>query len=195
MADIRKINVGGTEYLIVDETTINTICNNVENSSTASKTYNAGEFILRNNILYEVTATIAQGATFNEGVNIDETDVTEVLTQIKSSVSDIETDLSKKPIAISLTASTNVTNLVSHGTYDATRKIAYIDVSFELTATKMITHTLPNTIPSTGRNAFLMYQPVQGGEPWNAQIDGNNIKAPGNMTSGKYRLNGWITFD
>ena len=68
-------------------------------------------------------------------------------------------------------------------------------MSFELLSSRMVTHILPNTIPSTGRHAYLMYQPVNGGEPLRCEIDGNNVKCDNNLPAAKYRLGGWITFD
>lgn len=47
----------------------------IENGATASKTYNAGEYIMRNGSLYRVTTTIAQGTVITVGVNIEETTI------------------------------------------------------------------------------------------------------------------------
>lgn len=46
------------------------ITSNIENEETASRTLNAGEYIIRNNQLYRVTTTIASGSAITEGTNI-----------------------------------------------------------------------------------------------------------------------------
>lgn len=47
------------------------ITRNIENEETASRTYNVGEYIVRNGVYYKVTQTIASGAAITEGVNIE----------------------------------------------------------------------------------------------------------------------------
>lgn len=67
-------NVHGTEAML----------STVQNSNKASRTFNKGEYIQLNNTYYEITATVASGATFTEGVNISATDIGAELTQINS---------------------------------------------------------------------------------------------------------------
>lgn len=73
-------NVHGTEAMLAT----------VQNSNKASRTFNKGEYIQLNNTYYKITATVASGATFTEGVNISATNIGEELTQINSDLSDIE---------------------------------------------------------------------------------------------------------
>ncbi len=54
-----------------------------EDGATASQTYIAGDFILRNNQFYEVTTAIAIGDALTVGVNISDTSVGEELSQLK----------------------------------------------------------------------------------------------------------------
>lgn len=61
----------------------------IENGATASKTYNAGEYILRNGSLYRVTTTIASGTVITVGVNIEEATIGGELAEIKSDLDDI----------------------------------------------------------------------------------------------------------
>ena len=84
MSDIRTINVGGTEYYVVDESTLKIVCDNLETSTTASKTYNKGDYFYLNNKLYRVTSTIAQGGTITPNSNCVQTSVDEELTSINS---------------------------------------------------------------------------------------------------------------
>lgn len=67
-------NVHGTEAMLAT----------VQNSSKASRTFNKGEYIQLNNTYYKITATVASGATFTEGVNISATNIGAELTQINS---------------------------------------------------------------------------------------------------------------
>jgi len=55
-----------------------------ENGATASQTYVAGEFILRNNQLYKVTTSIATGDALTDGVNISADSVGEELKQVNN---------------------------------------------------------------------------------------------------------------
>ena len=64
-----------------------------EDGATASQTYVAGEFILRNNQLYKVTTAIATGDALTDGVNISSDSVGEELKQINSALSDVETEV------------------------------------------------------------------------------------------------------
>ena len=63
------------------------ITRNIENEEVASRTYNPGEYIVRNGVYYKVTQTIASGTAFNVGVNIDEKSVGEEITEINSNLS------------------------------------------------------------------------------------------------------------
>ena len=63
MANISKIAVGGTEYDIAGIGLIATI----EETLTASKTYNVGDQFIYNGLLYIVTQTIASGTAITIG--------------------------------------------------------------------------------------------------------------------------------
>lgn len=71
-------NVHGTEAMLAT----------VQNSNKASRTFNKGEYIQLNNTYYKITATVASGATFTEGVNISATDIGAELTQINSDLTE-----------------------------------------------------------------------------------------------------------
>lgn len=71
-------NVHGTEAMLAT----------VQNSNKASRTFNKGEYIQLNNTYYKITATVASGATFTEGVNISATNIGEELTQINSDLTE-----------------------------------------------------------------------------------------------------------
>lgn len=81
--NITKINVGGTLLPVNDPN----VCDNFEDGNTASKTYNAGEFLIWKGSLYKVTTTIAQGATFTDGVNLEDATITELLEAVNESLS------------------------------------------------------------------------------------------------------------
>ena len=72
-------NVHGTEAMLAT----------VQNSNKASRTFNKGEYIQLNNTYYKITATVASGATFTEGVNISATNIGDELTQINSDLTDL----------------------------------------------------------------------------------------------------------
>ena len=69
--------------------TLSGIIAGVENGSTASKTYNKNDLILRNDSLYEVQTTVASGGTWADGVNIVETTIGDLLSAGKSALTDI----------------------------------------------------------------------------------------------------------
>lgn len=71
-------NVHGTEAMLAT----------VQNSNKASRTFNKGEYIQLNNTYYKITATVASGATFTEGVNISATNIGAELTQINSDLTE-----------------------------------------------------------------------------------------------------------
>lgn len=68
--------------------TLSGIIAGVENGSTASKTYNKNDLILRNDSLYEVQTTVASGGTWADGVNIVETTIGDLLSAGKSALTD-----------------------------------------------------------------------------------------------------------
>ena len=88
-SDKGKYNLGNETDLngIADGTAFNSIkalagmIAEIENGATASRTYNKGEYILRNGRLYQVTSTIATGGTITEGVNIYQTTIGEMLSK------------------------------------------------------------------------------------------------------------------
>lgn len=59
----------------------------VETTSTASKAYSVGEYLVYNNQLYRVTASIASGGTLTVGTNISATSAGGELTSIKDALS------------------------------------------------------------------------------------------------------------
>ncbi len=66
--------------------TLSGIIAGVENGSTASKTYNKNDLILRNDSLYEVQTTVASGGTWADGVNIVEITIGDLLSAVKSNL-------------------------------------------------------------------------------------------------------------
>lgn len=56
------------------------ITRNIENEEVASRTYNPGEYIVRNGVYYKVTQTIASGSAITEGVNIVSVTIGEEMT-------------------------------------------------------------------------------------------------------------------
>lgn len=63
------------------------ITTNIEDGETASRTYNAGEYIVRNNQLYKVTTTIASGSAITEGVNIESATIGNEISAINNNLS------------------------------------------------------------------------------------------------------------
>lgn len=61
-------NADATHYVLGDFAT-------VEDSTTASKAYKVGEYLVYNNRLYRVTTAIASGGTITVGTNVVQTDV------------------------------------------------------------------------------------------------------------------------
>ena len=61
------------------EALLGLITDNVETSTTASKAYAAGDFFVKDNVLYKVSAAIAQGGTITVGTNVVATNLTEQL--------------------------------------------------------------------------------------------------------------------
>jgi len=96
-SDKGKYNLGNETDLngIADGTAFNSIkalagmIAGIENAATASRTYNAGEYILRNGGLYRVTTTIASGTVIRVGVNIEEATIGGELAEIKSDLADL----------------------------------------------------------------------------------------------------------
>ncbi len=80
--NITKINVGGNLLPVNDPN----VCDNYEDGNTASKTYNAGKFLVWKGTLYKTTTTIAQGATFTDGVNLEETTIAELLESVNDAL-------------------------------------------------------------------------------------------------------------
>ena len=78
-ASIANIGDGTTKGAI--STLLNDISTNIENGSTASKSYVAGKFIVRSGAIYKVTSNIAIGAAFS-GANVEATDIAEQLSQL-----------------------------------------------------------------------------------------------------------------
>lgn len=70
--------------------TLTNIIAGVENGSTASKTYYANDLILRNDSLYEVLTTVAVGSAWADGVNISETTLGDLVSQINADLSAIK---------------------------------------------------------------------------------------------------------
>lgn len=63
------------------------ITENIENGTTASRTYNAGEYIVRGGVYYRVKTTIASGTSFVVGTNIEKKSVGEEITAINNNLS------------------------------------------------------------------------------------------------------------
>jgi hypothetical protein len=70
--------------------TLTNIIAGVENGSTASKTYNQYDIILRNDSLYEVTTTVASGTAWADGVNITEKTLGELIGGLNADLPNIQ---------------------------------------------------------------------------------------------------------
>lgn len=69
----------------------------VESSTTASRAYSVGELVYVSGTLYRVKTTIASGATFTVGTNIEVTNVSDVVSAIpvlSSAITDIQGNIS-----------------------------------------------------------------------------------------------------
>ena len=80
MGYIEKVNVGGTEYDIVDSANIAM----VEDGDTASKAYANGEYVVWHGRLYKATTAIALGTEFAIGTNVKATSVGDELSGLNS---------------------------------------------------------------------------------------------------------------
>lgn len=78
----QKINSVDSNILTKIEST-QEITAGINSAGTAEKTYSAGDYLIRNDILYKATTNIAQGATLTVGVNIEGTDVASELNAMK----------------------------------------------------------------------------------------------------------------
>ena len=75
------VESGGVKSALDDllTTILGLVTNNVETSTTASKAYSAGDFFVKDNVLYKVSADIASGGTITVGTNVVATNLTEQL--------------------------------------------------------------------------------------------------------------------
>lgn len=61
----------------------------IEASTTASKAYAVGDYMIANDKIYKVTATIASGGTITVGTNVEEAKVGTELTELNRQISDV----------------------------------------------------------------------------------------------------------
>lgn len=75
------VESGGVKSALDDllDAIMGLITDNVETSTTASKAYSAGDFFVKDNVLYKVSADIASGGTITVGTNVVATNLTEQL--------------------------------------------------------------------------------------------------------------------
>lgn len=93
----------------------------IEDTNIASQTYTTGQYLVYNGLLYKVTSAIAQGATLQVGVNIEQTKVGDELYRLdkKGEVGDLITS-----------SQINLTQNVSTEIYRASQKCrVYVSVS------------------------------------------------------------------
>ena len=65
----------------------------IEASTTASKAYAVGDYLIANDKIYKVTAAIASGGTITVGTNVAEAKVGTELTDLNRQISELETDI------------------------------------------------------------------------------------------------------
>lgn len=107
--------------------TLSGIIAGVENGSTASKTYNKNDLILRNDSLYEVQTTVASGGTWADGVNIVETTIGDLLSAVKSDLDNVQATLSDIEESIGeFTLKGSITSVNGTVTVPTTAKEVYI---------------------------------------------------------------------
>ena len=98
---LRHLNLRGTTYTLV----ANPDCvADIEDGTVSSKSYNVGDYILRNDVLYEVIKAIPAGGTFitssaSANRNIQATDVGKELTGLRTTFSSALTALKNTAIA------------------------------------------------------------------------------------------------
>jgi hypothetical protein len=84
-------NFSETSTNAIQTSTVTNVISGVENGANASRTYNVGEYILRNNLMYKVIALTASGEAWNVGLNLEATGIGAELTQLNN-------DLTKKAL-------------------------------------------------------------------------------------------------
>lgn len=97
MAYIKQVNIGSTNYDIVDAKNVATL----ETSSTTTQSYEIGDYIVYNGILYKVIAAIAAGETITVGTNVSPVTVSSELKSINSDIDDINSAISVLPSTLS----------------------------------------------------------------------------------------------
>lgn len=87
MSSIDKINVGGVDFDINSSPT--PVMAPVETGTTATQPYAVGDYVIVGSTLHEVTAAIAIGGTFTEGINIStSTSLGDEIKQINNDLND-----------------------------------------------------------------------------------------------------------
>ncbi len=107
-------NFSSSSTNAIQTATVTNVISGVENGATASKSYNAGDFILKANKMYEVTDTVAQGDTWTVGVNLEETNIGLELKQINTSLSEIIQQISNLSAIKSIQRGTFTQNATSY---------------------------------------------------------------------------------
>lgn len=102
----------------------NNFTTNEHDSATASKNYVAGDLVVINDVLYQVTAPIGQGAQFAVNTNIEQTTVDAQLGAIKSDLTEAENDITALNNALSAEI-TNRQNSITNAfnTYAQTHRL------------------------------------------------------------------------
>ena len=185
MSVIEQVNVGGTLYDIVDGATVRIVCDNIQSTLVATKTYNAGEYFYYNGDLYKVTQTVASGGTFVVGVNCTQTTAGEELTQIN-------TALARDEVTISVITAYASGNIVAY------RNINTVTIEFNLLPAQTLPHGNAHPVGTIAENLGTHKGTLVDwdGNPYELRVNGTQLQVyptKADLTTGYY-LTGSFTF-
>ena len=106
--NIKAINISATDVYIKDACARNGITTYQEASTTASRAYSAGDLLIMNEQLYQVTDSISSGGTIVPGTNCEAVELSDLMADLRDDMTALQTEVEAEMNTVHVLTGKNV---------------------------------------------------------------------------------------
>ena len=106
--NVSKVNISATDVYIKDTACRNGITTYQEANTTASRAYSAGDLLIMDEQLYQVTDSISSGGTIVPGTNCEPVELSDLMADLRQDMTDLQTEVEAEMNTVHVLTGKNV---------------------------------------------------------------------------------------
>ena len=106
--NVSKVNISATDVYIKDTACRNGITTYQESTTTASRAYTAGDLLIMDEQLYQVTDSISSGGTIVPGTNSEPVELSDLMADLRQDMTDLQTEVKAEMNTVHVLTGKNV---------------------------------------------------------------------------------------